>query len=183
MSALAGLEQASRLSGDQVRVELRAALAMWERVANISFREAADGETPNIWIGAQVDPEGWAFADVSYDAAAPAEIKPITRALVCLNPKRGWKIGFDGNLSVYDLRYTLAHEIGHAIGLDHPSGAGQIMGFRYHEEFRELQHGDVAGAIAIFGPSGDPAAIATSSTTLRGPGDTSSTRALRAKPH
>ena len=28
------------------------------------------------------------------------------------------KIGFDGNLNIYDVRYTLMHEIGHGIGLE-----------------------------------------------------------------
>jgi hypothetical protein len=64
---------------------------------------------------------------------------------------RRWKVGFDGNLKAYDLRYTLAHEIGHAIGLDHPPGPGQIMNYRYEERFRDLQSGDVFGAVALYG--------------------------------
>jgi hypothetical protein len=84
-------------------------------------------------------------------------MKPISKALVCLNPLKRWKIGFDGDLKTYDLRYTLAHEIGHAIGLDHPSGGGQIMGYRYEERFRSLQPGDVRGAVLLYGaPRGHP---------------------------
>ena len=49
------------------------------------------------------------------------------------------------------MRYTIAHEIGHTIGLDHPSGAGQIMGYRYEETFRELQPGDISGAVLLYG--------------------------------
>ena len=67
--------------------------------------------------------------------------KVIGRSLICLNPKQPWKIGFDGRLGVYDLRYTIAHEIGHAIGLDHPSAAGQLMSYRYDEK----QTGSAAG--------------------------------------
>src|SRR5262249_5171112 len=114
----------------------------------------------DILIGAQVEPEGWAFADVFYDAHSPDEIKPISRSLVCLNPAKRWKIGFDGDLKTYDLRYTVTHEIGHAIVLDHPNGAGVIMGYRYEERFRELQPGDVQGAMALYGPRA-PTELAT----------------------
>jgi len=92
-------------------------------------------------------------------------VKPISRSLICLNPERGLKIGFDGDLQRYDIRYTLAHEIGHAIGLDHPAGAGQIMGYRYEEAFRELQAGDIAGAGQLYGKRGPDAVVARSETS------------------
>ena len=72
--------------------------------------------------------------------------------MVCLNPTRPWKIGFDGDLDVYDLRYTLIHEIGHAIGLDHPAIAGQLMAYKYGEKFRVLQAGDIRGVETLYGP-------------------------------
>jgi hypothetical protein len=58
---------------------------------------------------------------------------------------------FRAGLKSYDLRYTIAHEIGHAIGLDHPAAGGQIMGYRYEEQFRDLQPGDIAGAVLLYG--------------------------------
>jgi len=146
-----GLIGKSDFSSASLRTELAAAFSMWEAAANITFQEAPEGARADILVGAQAEPEGWAFADVFYDLASVEPIKPISRALVCLNPLRGWKIGFDGDLRNYDLRYTFAHEIGHAIGLDHPSGGDQIMGYRYEERFRALQPGDVRGAIALYG--------------------------------
>lgn len=56
-----------------------------------------------------------------------------------------------GRLSHYDLRYALAHEIGHTIGLDHPGPSGQLMSFRYEERFHGLQPKDVAGLAALYG--------------------------------
>jgi hypothetical protein len=129
MISLDHLLAASELAASVAHEEIGAAFHMWEAAINISFREASKGERANILIGAQAEPQGWAFADVFYDTTSPQHIKPISLSLICLNPRKRWKIGFDGDLTVYDLRYTLAHEIGHAIGLDHPVGSGQIMGY------------------------------------------------------
>ena len=128
MTTLDHLIAASELTPAAVHEEIAAAFHMWEAAVNIGFREASKGERANILIGAQAAPQGWAFADISYDTTSTVRVKPISVSRICLNPEKRWKIGFDGDLTVYDLRYTLAHEIGHAIGLDHPVGAGQIMG-------------------------------------------------------
>ncbi len=114
ITKLDGLLASSELSTAVVREEIAAAFRMWEAAADLLFREATGNAPADILIGAQGEPEGWAFADVFYDAASPEPIKPISRALVCLNPLRPWKVGFDGDLKSYDIRYTVAHEIGHA---------------------------------------------------------------------
>ena len=111
-------------------------------------------------------------------------VKPISKALVCLDRTKQWKIGFDGNLQIYDLRYTIAHEIGHAIGLDHPSGAGQIMGYRYEERFRTLQEGDLKGAALLYGthsPGVDTAAAAETDPPRSSRAERSGTRAFPAR--
>jgi Matrixin len=141
----------SSITEEAYEAEVKAAFEMWERVANIRFEPAADGSKPGILIGAQRDPIGHAFADVAYAQSMDGKLRPIERSLICLNPMKRWKIGFDGNLTVYDLRYTIAHEIGHAIGLDHPEPHGQLMSMRYQEGFRTLQAGDVSGAVRIYG--------------------------------
>jgi len=180
---------ASALTIATFRDEVAAAFTMWQAVADIHFREVESPAEADIVLGAQVDPTGHAFADVFYDAASHERLKPISKALVCLNPSKAWKIGFNGDLKTYDIRYTIAHEIGHAIGLDHPNGAGQIMGYRYEERFRQLQPGDVAGAVTLYGAvRADGVAVAAELTEpdqaaqARGSAKSSGSRAFPARP-
>ncbi|MCL4765608.1 MAG: matrixin family metalloprotease [Hyphomicrobiaceae bacterium] len=159
MGPIDTLLESSGLDRQHFRGEVRAAFDMWESVANITFTEIDDPGKAGILIGTQLEPEGRAFANVSY---RPDETQPrsIERSLVCFNPEQRWKIGFDGNLAVYDIRYTTAHEIGHAIGLDHPVSAGQLMHYRYEERFRALQPGDIEGAVLLYGLRQPPAEAA-----------------------
>lgn len=174
---LDGLLADNRIDRQEAAREIAAAFALWERAANISFQAVEDPVAADILIGAQAKPRGRAFTEVIHDRrkAGPAtvgalsptdakaqggNVRPIEKALICLNPEKPWKVGFGGDVEVYDLRYTIAHEIGHAIGLDHPGPSGQLMGFAYEEQFRVLQAGDLAGAIALYGRRGLPVAKA-----------------------
>lgn len=146
----------SGLDREAFRAEVRAAFDMWESVANITFSEVDDPSEAGILIGAQLEPVGRAFTNVAYKSG-DVEPRPIERSLICFNPEQPWKIGFDGDLEVYDVRYTAAHEIGHAIGLDHPISAGQLMHHRYEERFRTLQSGDIEGVALLYGLRERPA--------------------------
>jgi hypothetical protein len=131
--------------------EVAAAFSMWERAANIRFERVADVAQADILIGAQLAPSGRAFANVSSRNDEQGATRRIDKSLICLNHTQRWKIGFGGDPDAYDLRYTIAHEIGHAIGLNHPGPSGQLMGFKYAESFRGLQAGDLDGAITLYG--------------------------------
>ena len=145
--------RASRVDLEAFRQETRAAFSLWEQAANIVFKEVPAGDA-GILIGADAKDRGRAFTNVALKAGSERGIGKIRQSLICLNPNQPWKIGFDGNLDVYDLRFTMAHEIGHAIGLDHPGPEGQLMSFRYREDGRALTAGDVAGAHALYGRKG-----------------------------
>jgi len=159
--------------------ELRSALAAWETVADVKFVEVSEPNLAHIVVGATEMPAGRAFANLSLrdrrgsqqsadmalgggsdglSTRSPVWSKEkhvalIERAFVCLNPKVRWKVGFDGNLSIYDLRYAFMHEIGHAIGLDHPGRSGSVMGFRYDESIRALQPSDISAVQSLYGPA------------------------------
>jgi hypothetical protein len=160
----------SNISDTAFRHEVSAAFRMWERVANISFHPAADTESADILIGAQAEPVGRAFTNVALKPSPGGAKKVIARSLICLNPRQPWKVGFDGNLGVYDLRYTIAHEIGHAIGLDHPSAAGQLMSYRYDEKQNGLQAGDVKGAALLYGVRPGASQVASDAAPAPVPG-------------
>ncbi|MFZ1109455.1 MAG: matrixin family metalloprotease [Rhodomicrobium sp.] len=175
MHAFAGILAATpELSEEAAKRELHSAFQAWEAAANVEFVEVADPGRANIVIGAADDPGGRAFANLSYrtgkgvtpiamalgrprsassgaDAAGDASPVAIDQAYVCLNGNSRWKAGFDGNLDVYDLRHTFTHEVGHAIGLDHPDSTGAVMAFRYDERVRELQASDVAAVQRLYG--------------------------------
>lgn len=180
----------SDITDAQVRDEFVKAARMWEGAANIRFVEAKSPEAADILIGLQLEGFGRAFTNVELtegDDGAPTQ--SIERSLICLNPDMPWKIGFDGDLSAYDLRYTLAHELGHAIGLDHPSNAGTLMFYKYDETQHGLAIGDVAGAAAIYGAgplfASNTAAAGTKAARHEEAGDTPSRRssfALGEKP-
>ena len=152
MTSIAALLTLSRISEAAFEEEIAAAFAMWADIANVTFQKVAGPAEANIVIGAQAEPSGYAFANVAHRASATDGVSTIDKSLICLNPTKPWKIGFGGDDVIYDLRYTLAHEIGHAIGLDHPAQpSGQLMSFQYGERFRHLQLGDISGAAALYG--------------------------------
>jgi predicted Zn-dependent protease len=164
MQPVDALLAANAIPAGMFSAQVDAAFQAWQRAANISFIRTADVASADIVIGAELDPVGRSFTNVATRAgsAAPSNSRlvsvaggdagGITRSLICLNPAQGWKAGFDGNLAVYDVRYTLMHEIGHAIGLDHPDGAPALMDYHYTEAFSALQSVDIAGAVALYGP-------------------------------
>ena len=147
MAALSGQD----LSFETLVEETAAAFRVWERAANLSFYRVTDVRDADIILGAQGQPRRRAFANVTFAPQEKDGVRAIDQALVCLNPEQKWKVGFGGDMDTYDVRYTLIHEIGHAIGLDHSGPSGQVMAFRYTEDFPELQPGDLRGIRQLYG--------------------------------
>jgi hypothetical protein len=139
-----------------------AALALWQEAADITFERSDDPAAADILIGVDHATGRSAHADV-LPSEDGGDVGVIRRGLVCLSSAQRWKIGFGEDSGAQDLRRTFAHEIGHALGLDHPGPHGAVMAFNYDEDSAGLQEGDVAGATALYGPvkaAGSPAIAA-----------------------
>jgi hypothetical protein len=144
-----------RLAGDWDRARLAqvaaTAFELWGAAADIAFRPARPGETPDILIGSQGRPDRIAFANVWPDRTrGKAGVRPLARATICLNPDLVW-VPDAAAAGQADLGTVLAHEIGHTLGLDHPGPVGALMGYRDQGDVDALMPGDVAGAVALYG--------------------------------
>lgn len=141
----AGIEpaQARELFGEAFR--------LWQEAAAVSFSYVSDEDAADILIGAQGEPTGIAFTNLWHEPHAGTTVATLSRATICLNPLVRWESEPDGDDETYDIGQVAAHEIGHAIGLDHPGRTGALMGYRYDEGEGALQPGDVAGAVALYG--------------------------------
>lgn len=136
--------------------QIRAAFSAWSTVANITFVEVPDsgqsfgafGATGNIRIaGHYMDGIGGVLAHAYYPKESAA-LYSIGGDIHFDSDDR-WKIGFGG--SGFDVFQVAAHEIGHAIGLDHSLTTAALMYGSYTEAFRGPQADDIAGARFIYG--------------------------------
>jgi hypothetical protein len=120
----------------------------------------------DLVITAELDDDGYAYTDVTPRLSGNADIAPLVRGIVCLNPHLHW-IASESALphtamqeKNIRLRYIFAHEIGHALGLDHPNPRGELMSFEYEPKTNRLQNGDIAGIVKLYGASRGPSRMA-----------------------
>jgi hypothetical protein len=152
MTGIASVLKRSSTTKADFHRELKAAFDLWSRVAGLTFSPAEDAASANILIGAQVISRGIAYANVKFDrSTGDRSMAPLTRATICLNPAIEWEAAVDRDPATYNLRRVLAHEIGHALGLNHPGRNGQVMGFAYTEDDSRLMPGDIEGIQILYG--------------------------------
>lgn len=157
------LTEKSGMSFKAFDVAVRRAFEQWESAANIRFHYVADPRRANILIGAQAEPTGIAFTNVvpskSVRTDGPAgAVAALERSTICFNPSLLWNAALAPSNRGRDLMMVAGHEIGHAIGLDHPGPRGAMMAFKEEFATRELQDSDVHAIQTLYGPT--PAAAA-----------------------
>jgi hypothetical protein len=146
---------------------VRHAMDDWSAIAAIEFRQVDDPATADLLIGGEKNPRGIAYADVQRAQNATATMAPITRAAVCFNLDLAWENSFDSDSTTPNVRYVVAHEIGHVLGLDHAWGSDKLMRFQYEERFYVPQKPDIAGAAFLYGPSAAGVALARPGAVAR----------------
>lgn len=136
-----------------------AAFLAWSAVADITFVKVADDgaafnaatASGDIRIGGHTfDGAGGTLAHGFYPP-----VNGLTAAGdIHFDVAELWKIGFGGG--GFDVFQVAAHEIGHAIGLDHTGVPASLMNPFYTEAFSGPQADDIAGAVFIYGPAASP---------------------------
>lgn len=141
----------SGLTESVVKHEIEHAMAEWSSIADVSFEYVAEHARADIVIAAMGSPLAYAFADVQVVATPHRDTDEIRKSVICLNPKIRWPIV--GNEGVYSWRRTIAHEIGHALGFDHPKDPHEIgvMNFKLFDDVRANAF-EIAAVSHTYGP-------------------------------
>lgn len=146
--------------------QIQQAFQAWSNVSNISFEEISDDGLPirdpltnsgHIRLGGY-DIKAVNGLDALAVAYAPPRINQPLDTLagdIFFDISKDWKINSldDGNPNTVDIFQVAAHEIGHAIGLDHTDVPNSLMNAFYSETFIGLQPDDIDGARYIYGSS------------------------------
>ena len=132
---------------------LQAAFDAWSSVANLSFLEIPDDgaamgaatASGDIRVGGHAidgtyDILAWAYFPFAGDTIAGDTIFDVDET---------WDLDFSG--SGFDIFQVMAHELGHALGLDHTGVSGSLMNPFYTEAFSGPQADDIAGMQYIYG--------------------------------
>jgi hypothetical protein len=149
------------------------AFSMWSSVANLTFIQVPDDGNPfngptssgDIRIGLEAfDGPGGVLAHGFY----PPNNGNTAAGDIHFDIAELWKIGFGG--AGFDIVQVLAHELGHALGLNHSGVPNSLMNPFYTEAFLGPQADDIAGMQFIYGravqPVPEPAALALMALAL-----------------
>lgn len=142
----------------EVQSAIRQAATLWSTVTPLTFREVGIGEGPEIRIefasGDHGDGAGNAF-DGPSGVLAHAFFPPPNGGDIAgdmhFDDAETWTASLPVPAGGFDLVTVAAHELGHALGLDHSSDGRALMFPNYSGPHRFLAPDDVAGIQTIYG--------------------------------
>jgi hypothetical protein len=165
ITPVASLLARSNITRQSFDSALNDAFATWESVANVRFVRVASNMPANLTIAAERTPDGIAYTDVTQGSQSSSGVATLTKAVICLNPRQHWSL--QSTQKAKTLSYVLAHEIGHALGLDHPGPKGELMSFEYSDTIQTLQAGDIEGVVLLYGAAPQSGAVALNASAKR----------------
>ncbi|KAA2213790.1 matrixin family metalloprotease [Teichococcus oryzae] len=144
------------------QAQLHDALADWSEISGLSFVQVPDNgaATPDIRIGffdttnGGRDLSGDRSVGYSYWRYEGGTLLPGVLVVAQDLAYWPWSTSPDGEILYsggFTLRQVLAHEVGHAIGLNHSDTPDDLMYARTGSANRSLSPDDVAGARALYG--------------------------------
>jgi hypothetical protein len=134
--------------------QIQAAFSAWSGVANLTFTQVADdGAAVNAaTTSGQLRFGGHTF-DGPFGVLAHGFYPPNNGNTIAgdmhFDPAEAWKTSFGGaGISIFQVT---AHELGHALGLDHTAVSNSLMNPFYTEAFSGPQADDIAGMRFLYG--------------------------------
>jgi hypothetical protein len=136
--------------------EIQRAFDAWSAVADLTFVQVSDdgaafnasSSSGNIRIGGHnMGGAGGTLAHGFY----PPNNGNTASGDIHFDTAENWTIGFAG--SGFDIFQVFAHELGHALGLNHATDPNALMYPYYSESFTGPQADDIAGMQYLYGPA------------------------------
>jgi hypothetical protein len=148
-----------------VETAIRTALNAWSAVAQVTFvRTTTPGLARSLdFTFAAIDGAGGTLAQAYF----PADVNPARIAGdVQFDEAESWEVGNARGTAAFDLVLAAAHEIGHALGLDHATGGSTIMGTTISpsQAFAGLGASDRTAILSLYAPAGTTTTTPTTPT-------------------
>jgi hypothetical protein len=137
----------SFITEESFQDEIVLALSYWEEIANLNFTISAHPEDADIRFGWQeIDGPGGVLGTATLPASGP-----LSNVIVVFDSEEDWFLHGDAPQNKIDFSATAAHEIGHAIGIDHSDELDSLMHANYSTTIFKPKQDDINAAVEIYG--------------------------------